>query len=71
MTSPADLNAAITRAKLVETGVKYTLMNVMPKEETATATATTATPAPVAQVENTLKNEIDALTQQMQLRLPA
>lgn len=33
LSAPADLATAITRAKLVETGVKYTLMNVMPKKE--------------------------------------
>ncbi|CAB4438607.1 unnamed protein product [Rhizophagus irregularis] len=41
-------------------------MNVMPKEEATNTTTTTTTPAPVAQVETVLKNEIDALTQQMQ-----
>ncbi|CAB4446865.1 unnamed protein product [Rhizophagus irregularis] len=66
LSAPANLATAITRAKLVETGVKYTLMNVMPKEEATNTTTTTTTPAPIAQVETVLKNEIDALTQQMQ-----
>ncbi|CAB4414668.1 unnamed protein product [Rhizophagus irregularis] len=66
LSAPADLATAITRVKLIETEVKYTLMNVMPKEEATNTTTTITTPAPVAQVETILKNEIDALTQQMQ-----
>jgi hypothetical protein len=34
LSAPADLDAAITRAKLVETGVKVTLLNNLPKDET-------------------------------------
>ncbi|GBB97833.1 hypothetical protein RclHR1_30840002 [Rhizophagus clarus] len=72
LASPATLAAAIDRAKLVESGVKYTLLNAMPKEEapipstSQSVVAPAPVPAPVNQVENSLKNELDALTKQMQ-----
>ncbi|GET04678.1 hypothetical protein RCL_jg8074.t1 [Rhizophagus clarus] len=72
LASPATLAAAIERAKLVESGVKYTLLNVMPKEEapipstSQSVVAPAPVPPPVTQVENSLKNELDALTKQMQ-----
>ncbi|GBC00311.1 hypothetical protein RclHR1_38090001 [Rhizophagus clarus] len=72
MASPATLAAAIDQAKLVESGVKYTLLNAMPKEEapisstSQSVVAPVPVPTPVIQVENSLKNELDALTKQMQ-----
>ncbi|GBB94652.1 hypothetical protein RclHR1_23990006, partial [Rhizophagus clarus] len=72
LASPATLAAAIERAKLVESGVKYTLLNAMPKEEapifstSQSVVAPAPVPASVNQVENSLQNELDALTKQMQ-----
>ncbi|GBC02552.1 hypothetical protein RclHR1_04690003 [Rhizophagus clarus] len=72
LASLATLAAAIDRAKLVESGVKYTLLNAMPKEEAPipSTSQSVIAPAPVPalaiQVENSLKNELDALTKQMQ-----
>ncbi|GBB98861.1 hypothetical protein RclHR1_33420001, partial [Rhizophagus clarus] len=72
LASPATLATAIDQAKLVESGVKYTLLNAMPKEEapipstSQSVVAPASVPAPVIQVENNLKNELDALTKNNQ-----
>src|SRR6266536_1664007 len=58
--SPADLAAAITRAKLVETGVKVALQNNLLVQTTPVATTTTAKTSSPAEV------SIEALTKQME-----
>jgi hypothetical protein len=73
LSAPADLDAAITRAKLVETGVKVTLLNNLPKDETTSGNivipsneATSSKITPEAKIESVFKDELETITKQMQ-----
>jgi hypothetical protein len=79
LANPANLNAAIERAKLVETGVNFTMQSAIssttPTIATLTLAATNSLPAAVATTPATTitlvtkpspEDEIEALTKQMQ-----
>ena len=72
--NPANLAAAIEQAKLVEAGVNYTMLNLMalpstslPSAENKTANSLSIpTTTTIPPQETSLKEDINALTQQMQ-----